>query len=138
MSITDKIVGFATGCRIAGQRSKQKTITGYSYNGVVLPTLPEWDKETYPYAYIWQTSSGKYSAVFVSAPLYYNSGMYSDGVVSYLAYEGITAEGEWGERVVSGNYSVGVAVTLVWCNQDTMNEDGTLYLAASDPIPVYA
>ena len=29
-----------------------QTATMYSYNGTVLPALPEWDKETYPYAYI--------------------------------------------------------------------------------------
>ena len=29
-----------------------KTPDGYSYNGVQLPKLPEWDKEMYPYAVI--------------------------------------------------------------------------------------
>ena len=34
-----------------------KEATMYSYNGVVLPKLPEWDKTKYPYAVMFFTSN---------------------------------------------------------------------------------
>lgn len=121
----------------------QKEPVAYLYNGVRLPKLPEWDREKYPYAYIWQASSGTYSLVFVNAPLYYQGELSgkdlicSNGIVSSYALEGITKNGEWGNRIVESTLSLEVNVTLIWCNTDVYDKAGEVYLAASDPAPIY-
>lgn len=160
MGKTSKMLGFLTGQRIAGQRSKQKTIIGYSYNGTVLPALPEWDRETYPYAVIsdvgYDNNPGvKYSLVVCStAPVWHttqtSSGLtqrklYSDGdCLYYICY---TNEGEkWVDGsaysyVIANHTTYNGTVTRsvfpIWANTDLADYDGKALVSASDPIPVY-
>ena len=118
-----------------------KQPTAYSYNGVVLPKLPEWDKTVYPYAVITKTSSGY--ALFVcqqepaprpaisSDPSYIWFGEYDYKPMKTNCYEPYS---EWEDITASSIYC---SKNIFWTDTDIYNTDGTVYLAASSPIPVY-
>lgn len=133
---TAMLLGWLIGKRIAGQRgNEQKEPVAYLYNGVRLPALPEWDKEAYPYAYITEASVSTTEKTFLW--LFSNQKtVNSDGKISYggtgarpIRFESV--DGNWEEIIVgAGIYP------LIWCNVDTYH-GSTLYLPASDPVPVY-
>lgn len=66
------------------------------YDGAVLPKLPEWDKETYPYAYVCKNPSSDYhhAIYFTNTPVFvcYDldadkySHLYQTETVSYVTY----------------------------------------------------
>ncbi len=137
MDKTSLTLGWLVGRRIAGQRTK-KTLVGYSYNGVVLPALPEWDDKTYPYAVIYvDSTTGKYCCVFEKTKQRVIVSTFISLWASYYQMD----SGVWENR---GSGTVGGKI--VWANHDVYyanNEEngelsGTLYLSASNPIPVYA
>jgi hypothetical protein len=123
-------------------------IVGYSYNGTVLPPLPEWDKTVYPYAVILHTGMVTHYWYLILLP-----------EVTYKFTESINPkwclyvpEGQMGFKVKSDSqknvlsdkwesgtmwFGYKALENVTWANFDLLNEDGTLYLAASDPIPVY-
>lgn len=104
----------------------------YLYNGVELPALP---KLAYPHAIIANTTESYW--LFVSESEMY---IYPSGVTTYIGtpclqykhLDGEWVEGEYG-TVANSNTLTSVPV---WANHDVLNEDGTLYLAAGDPVPV--
>lgn len=125
----------------------------YSYNGVRLPKLPEWDKTVYPYATIGYDSSNSTILELHTSLLYFSetySGIgYGSGGVS--PYENCvnrwylpSADGtEW---VQEGDYDIDVTdqstdrmfKSAIWSNADIANrDDNSVYLSASDPIPIY-
>lgn len=112
-------------------------MVNYLYNGVELPALPEWDKETYPYANIifFEDSMGKYYKLTASAePV---SGVSADGYFS--GFSGVAVqkwgvfdyETAWEEATLNNTKG-----NIIWANHDISTEDGTLYLAATEPVPV--
>lgn len=104
------------------------------YDGAVLPALPEWDRETYPYALI---KDGTYLYAFSSYSYNYSDGPFITANAPKKVWE--LENAEWVELTNYVNTSVaGNAYfsNLVWSNLDILNEDGTVYLAASDPVPV--
>ena len=111
----------------------------YSYNGVVLPPLPEWDKETYPYAFI-NASIGKVLKVSKEPALY---GPYKPVGGASLIYWGanktsVLSNGVWGSFGEESDSSNSASTSKIWSNHDIINtEDGSVYLAASEPVPVY-
>lgn len=131
----------------------------YLYNGVQLPPLPEWDKEAYPYAFITYLADAagideKYAGC-IFGQIVFCSGQFtvkSDGYaytenVDEKAYNFATGalavdldvtEGEWtfGEETHVDDMVLD-AYMLLWSSYDILNEDGSVYLAASDPVPVY-
>lgn len=128
-------------------------IVGYSYNGVTLPELPEWDKETYPYAYI---HSDGYNHNVISTPNKYYLCLYgkpaewvSDTRLTYdrelgaksFVYEP-SKDTMWREIgscsiVLYWGYSDN-GIDLYWSNTDIPSYDGNaVFLEASEPIPVY-
>lgn len=142
-----------------------KTPTAYSYNGVVLPKLPEWDREQYPYAFIHTLNDGVdgYMLTVCSTKCQISDGLHltlpvvngqkcvSLYTTSQEAYERYSKVGfpassvgllSWGE--VSPPYdvrtdgSISIADVIVWTNYDlTLKGSDTVFLSASDPIPVY-
>lgn len=111
----------------------------YLYNGVRLPKLPEWDRGSYPFAYIAVSSDGGYGFCYRTTAKTVIDGGHAgidltfDGAW-YLLSEDKTKWESYGARILG---------TVVWANYDVYYSDsveevgGTLYLAASEPIPVY-
>jgi hypothetical protein len=123
----------------------KKEPTAYSYNGVVLPKLPEWDKTEYPYAFIADNKSGAVYTLYVSTELWVDrgySGIWHGGsstAGNAIAFH-INDDGSgWqdGKDISSTQSSGGLGSPPIWTNVDMYYKDGTLSLEASDPIPVY-
>lgn len=116
-------------------------MTNYLYNGIELPALPEWDKTTYPYAYISQrVSDGAYVLVCTNSKVQYVA-------ISKMAYSNcdfaqyVAADDSFALEKTAVSTNVYIQrqnnETLIWANVDVMQlSDNTVYLAASDPIPV--
>lgn len=117
------------------------------YNGVELPNINTvWtNKETYPYALVIQ-NPGKYTMLFVAHEF---GSVYTDtnpSGSSYRAYP-IKAPYAWYQLSTTGwsflstkdtdsSYKI-AGYPPVWSSFDLLNEDGSVYLAASEPAPVY-
>lgn len=123
-------------------------IVGYSYNGTVLPPLPEWDKEAYPYAFlfyqrfvtphwelvvipeaIYKKSTNGDWCLYVEAGSAIGWNISSDSQGNPQGDEWLTRETAWHGYVQPSN--------LQWANFNVLSEDGTVYQEASDPIPIY-
>jgi len=154
-----------------GRRLKNKRLTGepvaYLYNGMRLIPLPEWDKETYPYAVMYYDKDlvdyGAAYLILSSAPLSYKyvSTPFSQAghklyalkpgssivYIHNIVYGEPTKEWEFseGRSVVSFDtdeqvFSISSAGTTRphWANYDlTKHTDGSVYIKASEPVPVY-
>lgn len=134
----------------------------YLYNGVELPTLPEWDIEQYPYAIIiygehYVGDEEKYTRLYVSpnpfvildqSLLLEISG---DLPITFLFCNLGDDGDEWNDFTEHTVYEIPnitpvfSTIDLFWSNHDlyystdtNINGElaGTLYLAASTPIPV--
>lgn len=139
MDKTSLTLGWLAGRRIAGQRTKRKVITGYCYNGTVLPALPEWDREMYPHV-ILLVRDGIYFLWFRTTETTLvtptDSGTIYCGLTGNDTLQ--LTEGVWSETSNWNPYN-----TPVWTSADIYYSDdedngelsGTLYLAASEPLP---
>lgn len=138
----------------------------YSYNGIVLPKLPEWDIKEYPYAIIYHAYIG-ISRVFLSKTPWAGTGepyvwgvdavAYGEKIVNAsrgFEYTGKDNPPGW-EVSSNGNLidsptlgqlqdtnGDGIADSGVYCafwsNHDIISADGkTVLIAKSDPIPIY-
>lgn len=112
---------------------------GYSlFNGVKLPSLPAWDKETYPYVVIAMHEGiyyliAKKTAVAVNSE---NTTMVAKAQVTakVILLFAIT-DSLWVSTNIENTFE---SMTPVWGNHDVIiTADNSVYLAASDPIPVY-
>lgn len=120
---------------IEGAERVERQPIAYSYNGVILPALPEWDREMYPYAFIGHN--------FIMTPILYVASEITHGYDDYdywvaygvriATYDG-TANA-WTES--DGAESYQNVSRIDWANFDVLNEDGSVYLSASEPIPIY-
>lgn len=109
----------------------------WNYNGTVLPKLPQWDRETYPYAYIWfndvsEGYNGLYDGYWFSAKTVkmkvYNGYFMMEGKSS-TTYKFV--DGKWKETFYSGK------ISPIWANFDVFNSGGEdVYLVESTPVPV--
>lgn len=114
-----------------------KTPTAYSYNGVILPALPQYDKAKY-HAYIHRLSSinGGNHEYYLSLQEDKISVML--GGTTYVKPSHRAKDGVWDEYTPTSATTV-----IVWSDVDVYYADsvvdlgGTLYLAASEPVPVY-
>lgn len=115
---------------------------GYAlYNGVELPDINTvWtDKATYPYAYILhRTETDQYIFAAGAVEGYSNNSYFLNLGKPHIC--AILSDGEWGESTIYNPSYDGVACysdswgSLVWCNHNLCNENGSVYLAASAPI----
>lgn len=173
MAKIDFLAGLLTGQRIMAQvvRGAVATATQYLYgtpsesgniglrsgdtvtyyDGAVLPMLPEWDREKYPYAHVvyygmdnWIAQAGLY---VTSKPMVYYPNEYyclhadDMGTFDYILHSGNPRnfDGSWDFEWAYNRTTVGAdytSSTACWAIYDIYNEDGYLYLAKSDPIPV--
>lgn len=112
-----------------------RTIDGVGYVGEVLPKLPEWDKEAYPYACIGYLNTSV-SSLFVCQQPFEHIGKTT---VAHIPSEATFVEnGQWAYWRIMGAvmyFSRGV----IWTSHDILNEDGSIYLDDEDCvcIPIY-
>lgn len=109
----------------------------YLYNGVRLPALPEWDREVYPYAVIVRDIIDGAYHLFVDEGTT-RIPMYNGSITSVaMSVKYSIVDDAWVETEL---FETGI---IVWANYDVYYNDsvedvgGTLYLAASNPVPVY-
>ena len=130
-------------------------MANYLYNGIELPALPEWDKETYPYAliavqygnYTLSASDVKQSANIAGTDIY-TSFTEDARYISFSLKEGVWTNGTKEYTAIGGgNYGRIGAEGFVWANHDIYEYQwtsysepvtplGTVLLATSDPVPV--
>lgn len=141
--------GKARLCWEAGSGSgggESSGVRAYLYNGVKLPELPEWDRAAYPYAVIDEAvlrgvyrlhlfEHLPYAKTTESGGCYYGP---MDG--STYVYKGIVSETDhyWDFNAAQPDDDGIYTKNVVWCNFELLNEDGTTYLEASDPVPLYS
>ena len=123
----------------------------YLYNGVRLPKLPERDETAYPYVSVCRTFGfedvTEVYATSVPLPVHHDS---MTGTDIYFHSQGAVVrsvnwtirDGGFGEPQFREG-TVNSVINPVWSNYDVFFqgdrqvEDGTLYLSATDPVPVY-
>ena len=130
----------------------QPPATMYSYNGTVLPALPEWDKEKYPYAVLIDPTETYYELYCSAEPITYNpnsaisaftvSAPYIMCDTETLNEEGVyvrnEAFSEFGNEKTTSKVLSKILNKILWSNHDVIKTtDSTVYLSASEPIPVY-
>lgn len=117
-----------------------KEPVAYSYNGTILPKLPEWDKTKYSYAVITQLPDGNIHMCFSTelpepARFWGVNCVYFFDEVAYKHYD--FPDGKWlfvGEGTGNLFFS---PEPLLWTSHDILNDDGSVYFTASEPIPIY-
>lgn len=123
----------------------------YLYNGKELPELPNWDKETYPYAIVFLNYDRYIFEPFNAGSFYYdeeNKALLTHSPHTKSdTYQFDEGDTEWSLRSNAGDCSASHTNNLfygycrnyntpIWTNTDILKEDGSVYLAASDPVPV--
>lgn len=117
----------------------------YLYNGVELPALPEWDREMYPYAVISDFGLNYPPCLYVlSADAYYELNNDNLWLTTSAGLQWKVVDGKWSAFGENPGNTISVLINdpswfsnheLIWTNFNA-EYNGTLYLAASDPIPV--
>lgn len=128
--------GLEVGRRLKARRLQRQPVA-YLYNGVRLPALPEWDKTAYPYAYIGRNYGGNTFLYFTDVPAVYTFWALNCSNVTVTTYQ--HDGNNWKEGILNEyfeNYSP-FASPSVWANYGILSEDESVYLAASEPVPVY-
>lgn len=140
----------ALGLCSVGEYTERKEPVAYLYGGVRLPPLPEWDKEAAPYAFIDTSDPTSTSTTGGNYAIYMHSKASVVGSDNWLkfskpVYQALKWTG-WGvvKKLTNTNaikvkpdYDGDSYLHIIWTNHDIYNEDGTLHLAASEPIPIY-
>ena len=135
------------------EATADETPTAYigdvGYVGEVLPPLPNWDKTAYPYVAIGQsTSDGDYILYGNSVPTAIQKNFITGAITwafdlsdgGALGFHYDYTDGKWvlfQEGFESGRVLL-ENVTPVWTNHDIIDKrTDSVYLSATDPIPVY-
>lgn len=165
---TSMLMSWQLGARIAGMRGKRPVIpdvpvepdepsgeiVGYLYNGVQLPDINEvWtDKSTHQFGTIGNILSdgvglptGTTVLFCTESPFLCNDGYYFLEGLGENAQKApskvyILNGGEWVYGGEETRYDwARTEISISWANHDIINEDdNSVDLAASDPVPVYA
>ena len=144
---TDGSVYLAASEPVYTYETADVTIDGIGYVGAVLPELPEWDKETYPYAYIKESYviNNSYTLMLFKAPYALNG---TTRFAEFIAVDGETflkcghyKNDGWSALTEitadsTDDYMERMVELKVWSNFDLVTEDGSVLLSASEPIPV--
>ena len=120
----------------------------YFYGDVKLPPLPDWNREAYPYAYIWVFGpfyENRLTAyLHISPSIEYfvpdsgrwciklqDSNYLEAKIISDLS--GSFESAQWG-AFEAGTGNARVISEIRWANFDVLNADGSVYLEASEPV----
>lgn len=159
-------LAISAACHVLPARKVFREPIAYSYNGVILPKLPEWDREAYPYAVIYNrfmginilhVSSSKW--IGTGEPFFAYDEPFGEKTVNEspclrfeikYEYEGNRVIEYWGDTDADLLTQLGQMVdtdgdgfvdrgaeSAYWSNHDIIGADGTVLIAASDPIPIY-
>lgn len=128
--------------------------TAYLYNGVELPPLPDWDKTAYPYVIITEAYLERGHVLWVCSEVIVAHENWMDTGKTMLRLNGVTThyrswkieDTEGWEEYLSGdltdeeNVSKGSLTNepVLWVSFDMRNQENAVYLAASEPVPVYS
>lgn len=107
--------------------------TMYSYNGTILPPLPEWDKTAYPYAQI--RSRVLYLS---SSPITYNTSTWKYTYSTPYLLANFTYSADvicWGE-VTENETQPTTYMSTDWSNHNILDENGNVHFEASVPVPI--
>lgn len=136
-------LAISAACHVLPARKVFREPIAYSYNGVILPKLPEVDEEKCPCVYMYKSGSyyiiqfcGAFKPVTVSG-----SYTYINSAGNYVLYRYYPSTGEFEFRnegyMENQTVSIRNPEDVFWANADLVYEDGSLFLATSEPIPVY-
>lgn len=137
-------------CELMTTAGSKKEPVAYLYNGVRLPPIPDEIKACL-HIVVFRTDltndGGNYHRMFgtnAQMRTFEGAGLFP------ITYHGSVDTAEFREGSAYPNYtewtlsnSIGTdgfnnyLHMVVWANYDVLNLDGTVYLAASDPVPVY-
>lgn len=114
------------------------SLVGYSYNGMVLHELPEWDG----YAYITKHTAFNITRYFVmqTSEPYYAVSSTGEYCIGYRTGDNryVAKDTGWELSTEYENDGVLVAVEdVLWANFDILNENGEVVLAKSAPVTIY-
>lgn len=131
----------------------QKEPVAYLYNGVRLPKLPEWDRETYPYALIYKEELTNYiKLICADCEMVYVVDVFGGNFVSFPYdvtfhyHEYILQDTEFVfEKTVTNSDPNGPGIfsgEFIWTNHDIRKELedytlGEVVYPPSEPIPIY-
>lgn len=109
------------------------------YGDDFYPNLPERDEDVYPYVGIFKkTTIATYKIAYASkTPFVYNGesfGIGSDTLKTTWSKVLNSMTSDWNGWSETGDTIN--ATKLYWANHDVLNSDGTVYLAASEPVPI--
>lgn len=112
----------------------------YLYNGVELPDISPFlkDVQTYPYVIIYKATSS-YKLIQSSSKPYKESNRNFVVFPHTYGYEYIlrTGKDDWEHQYDHNSVTLNIGGdSLIWTNKDILNEDGSVYFAASEPVPV--
>lgn len=134
------MIGVAAGRCLKG-RYEPTHIIGYSYNGVFLPELPEWDTDALPNAMMLivpgtRTYRLLLSNGFAVENLYGEEYVaYKDDYVCYTYdYNGDMEWRSTSDEIYSNRYDID---NVFWSNTVIAYSNGSPYISASAPIPIY-
>lgn len=115
------------------------------YNNVELPEIPNWDRTTYPYAVLSTNNwfSRLYCYLYLLKDYQYRdkdaNNRYLDFTTDlyyFVSYPPAEPATEWGSiNMEEKTESIHIG-SIKWANFDILNADGSVKLAASDPVPV--
>ena len=138
--------------------------TSYSYNGVILPKLPEWDRESYPYAIIRRYEGNMFNGYVETTELHlmqkldiFAKATYTDGTGVVNWYRGSIGDvyysvehkrdekvSDWGAPSTYEAAYQFAFNSAIWTNSDLIaatEENGVaagdIYLPKSYPEPIY-
>lgn len=151
LSPDQKLAAYFLGRRIAGQRRKQDRVpVAYLYNGVRLPGLPEEWKQFQNICVYQEPETSSFPGYcwligFSETPKSWTKKI----VLATYTYHGTESgtalrtgmypnDADWNS--IRDTLDVGYSDDLekvLWANYDVYDPDGNLYLAASEPVPVY-
>lgn len=132
---------------IIGEESSEVEPVAYLYNGVKLPEKPDFPitsepipgqpdrTQEYQYQFIYQLTEETVVYSFIrnigkTQSIFYGIG---SGDVVEFKLEGDT----WTFFHMATNDGLAYLDTIIWSNHDIPDADGNVYLAASEPVPVY-
>ena len=146
--MTDKEKDFLEGVVIAAaceflRRKKNKPLELISCVEILkqLPKFPEWDKEKYPHAilFIGMPLFSSAYMLFFCETIENNNGAVTTPAGSLRSYIEFNSGGlksdSWTVPTAYA-YTSGTSTLsdIYWANFDVLNEDGSVYLAASEPV----